>query len=253
MDRGAWYVVPCYDEEARLDDAAFLSLVEPDDDLRLLFVDDGSRDGTGARLAALRDRRPERIDVLSLPRNMGKAEAVRRGLREALARGAQVVGYADADLSTPAAELRRLTGILAASPDIAVVLAARVGLLGTDIQRRASRHYLGRVFATFASLILRLRVYDTQCGAKLFRRTPALEAALAEPFSSRWAFDVELLGRLVIGTPDAPGTPVEAFLEVPLHTWVDVAGSKLHVTGMARTLVDLARVGRDLARRRRAR
>jgi hypothetical protein len=44
-----------------------------------------------------------------------------------------------------------------------------------------------------------VRVYDTQCGAKLFRRTPALAAALERPFRSRWAFDVELLGRLRSG------------------------------------------------------
>ena len=50
-----------------------------------------------------------------------------------------------------------------------------------------------------ASLILHARVYDTQCGAKLFRRSAALEAALADPFLSRWSFDVELLGRMLIG------------------------------------------------------
>ncbi|HVQ26103.1 MAG TPA: glycosyltransferase [Planctomycetota bacterium] len=248
----AWIVVPCFNEEARLDDTAFLSLVEPGD-LRLLFVNDGSRDGTETRLRALRDRRPERIDFLSLPRNLGKAEAVRSGMREALDRGAEIVGYTDADLSTPVAELRRLWSILGAAPRVQVLLASRVSLLGADIQRRAARHYLGRVFASLASLMLQLRVYDTQCGAKLFRRTPALEAALDEPFTSRWAFDVELLGRLAIGTATAPAIPVEAFLEVPLRTWVDVAGSKLRFTSMARTLVDLARVGSDLAKRRAAR
>ena len=50
--------------------------------------------------------------------------------------------------------------------------------------------------ATLAALILRQPFYDTQCGAKLFRNTPALAGALSEPFRSPWAFDLELLGRL---------------------------------------------------------
>jgi hypothetical protein len=132
----------------------------------------------------------------------------------------------------------------------AVVLGSRVALLGADIHRTASRHYLGRVFASVASLVLDARVYDTQCGAKLFRRSPALEAALAVPFLSRWAFDVELLGRLLAGAPGVPGVATSEVVEVPLRTWRDVPGSKLAPSAMVGALADLARIRRDLARRR---
>jgi hypothetical protein len=73
-------------------------------------------------------------------------------------------------------------------------------------------------------------VYDTQCGAKVFRRTAALEAALDQPFSGRWAFDVELIGRLHLGTRAAPGVPISRFVEMPLREWRDVAGSTLRAT-----------------------
>jgi len=95
--------------------------------------------------------------------------------------GARLVGFLDADLATPAEEMLRLVSTLRSSRAQAA-FAARVALLGTTIERHATRHYLGRVFATAASLILDLRVYDTQCGAKAFHATPLLAAALEEPF-----------------------------------------------------------------------
>ena len=172
----------------------------------MLLVDDGSTDATarGARSAGGGAPGPD-------PRPVADAErAARRrrcasGLRDALAAGAEIVGYLDADLSTPPAEIDDLLAALA-RPGVQVAIGARVGMLGYDIDRSAVRHYLGRVFATAASIILRARVYDTQCGAKLFRAGPALSEALATPFLSRWAFDVELLGRLLIGTPARAGS-----------------------------------------------
>jgi dolichyl-phosphate beta-glucosyltransferase len=244
-------VVPCYNEEARLDDAAMLSFVDAPAGAGLLFVDDGSGDGTAARLRALAAARPGSIDVLALPRNGGKAAAVREGLLHALAGGAELVGYFDADLSTPVPELLRLLAV-AEARGASAVMGARVALLGSDIRRSAARHYLGRVFASLASLLLRARVYDTQCGAKIFRRSPALAAALASPFRSRWAFDVELLGRLLVGAPGVAPVPPAAFVEVPLAVWRDVPGSKLRPAAMAGALKDLAFIGGDLAARRRA-
>jgi glycosyltransferase involved in cell wall biosynthesis len=245
----ATLVIPCYNEERRLDRPALVAMVDGRADLRLLLVDDGSRDGTRGVLEELAAARPGRVEALALARNGGKAEAVRAGLRAALAAGAEVVGYFDADLSTPPEEMLRLLEVILAGPS--VVLGSRVALLGADIHRTASRHYLGRVFASFASLVLDARVYDTQCGAKLFRRSPALAAALEAPFLSRWAFDVELLGRLFAGAPDAPGVAPSEVVEVPLRTWRDVPGSKLAPAAMLGALGDLARIRFDLAKRRR--
>jgi dolichyl-phosphate beta-glucosyltransferase len=243
-------VVPCYNEAERLAEGPLLDFLDACDGASLLFVDDGSTDTTAARLAEIAAARPQRIAVTSLHPNGGKAEAVRRGMQQALARGAGLVGYLDADLATPPAELFRLRAAFD-RPGVEAVLGARVALLGTDIERSAVRHYLGRIFASVAALILHARVYDTQCGAKLFRASPALDEALGTPFLSRWAFDVELLGRMLAGTATAPGLPVSAIVEVPLQTWHDVQGSKLGPGAMARTLAELGRIGVDLAARRR--
>jgi glycosyltransferase involved in cell wall biosynthesis len=244
-------VVPCYNEADRLDGPAFLAFVDASPDTSLLFVDDGSKDATSEVLAKLAAQRPASIRALSLQPNRGKAEAVRQGMQDAIASGADVVGYLDADLATPTSEMPRLRAALD-RPGVQVAIGARVALLGTDIHRSAVRHYLGRVFASGASLILQARIYDTQCGAKLFRTTPAVSAALAEPFLSRWAFDVEFLGRLLAGTPAVAPLALDAIVEVPLAVWHDIKGSKLGVVAMARTLKDLARIAADLAARRRA-
>jgi hypothetical protein len=73
---------------------------------------------------------------------------------------------------------------------------------------------------------------------------------LASPFHSRWVFDVELLGRLLLGGPGVPPLGPEAFIEVPLLEWRDVPGSKLSATSMLRSGVELLAIGRDLRRAR---
>jgi dolichyl-phosphate beta-glucosyltransferase len=245
-------VVPCYNEAERLDGGPLLAFLDERPEARLVFVNDGSTDATQARLEELAAKRPDRIRVLALDPNGGKAEAVRQGMLAALAEGGRVVGYLDADLSTPPTELPRLLAALD-RPGVEVALGARVALLGTDIHRSPVRHYLGRVFASIAAGVLQARIYDTQCGAKLFRASPSLSAALGEPFLSRWAFDVELLGRLLAGNSSTPPLPLAAIVEVPLATWRDVKGSKLGPVAMARSLKDLGMIGLDLAARRRVR
>ncbi len=237
-------VVPCFNEARRLDGPAFLALLD-DEDTHAVFVDDGSTDDTRARLQALVDERPARATLLPLAHNVGKGEAVRRGMLAALQSGAEVVAFLDADLSTPVDELQRLLAVLEQDPRRVVVLGARVALLGSRIERRATRHYLGRVFATAASWALGLAVYDTQCGAKVFRAGNALREALADPFRSRWAFDVELLARLL------PAIDADGIVEVPLRRWRDVGGSHLTPRAAVTAGVDLVRIAVDGARRRR--
>lgn len=241
-------VVPCYNEEHRLDRDRFLDLVRGDQ-IGLLFVDDGSTDGTATVLDHLASRSSS-ISVLHLGVNCGKGEAIRRGLLHVLGRGAQIVGYYDADLATPPSELMRLVATIQDQPALCAVLGARVARLGSSIQRQPLRHYLGRIYGSAASLALGVRVYDTQCGAKVFRATTILVAALQDPFPSRWSFDVHLIGRLLHGARSAPALPLEAFLEEPLREWHDVAGSKITFASGLRAFLDLGLIAAQ--RRKRA-
>ncbi len=243
-------VVPCYNEAERLDQAEWMRLAGAGK-VQLLFVDDGSGDATRAVVEAMAAQHAA-MSVLGLDRNRGKAEAVRQGMLRAIAEGAAVVGFLDADLSTDVDEALRLSSELAGAPEVQALLGSRVALAGRNIARDARRHYFGRVFSTIASLVLEAVVYDTQCGAKLFRVGAPLRAALADPFLSRWAFDIELIGRLLIGARGVPGIAEDAVLEVPLRRWVDVGGSKLSTSAMLRTTLELGQIRRDLVRRRAA-
>ena len=229
-------VIPCYNEEARLDTGGLRPLLgEPD--LELLFVNDGSTDSTGDRLDALAEEWPARVSVLHLLANGGKAEAVRHGLLTALASGAEVVGYYDADLATPPSEMLRLLALIERGP-WTVAMASRVRMLGAEIKEAPTRYFFARLFASFAARCSSLPVHDTQCGAKAFRRTTQLEDALAVPFRCRWTFDVELLVRLLTNTSYSPAD----FVEMPLLRWQSVPGSKLrarHWPLLVRELVRL--------------
>jgi dolichyl-phosphate beta-glucosyltransferase len=223
-------VVPCYNEAARLRLDAFAEFLEGDNsrDTQLLFVNDGSSDATLSVLQSLRSRFPTRMRILDKQPNGGKAEAVRHGMLHALALpGCEITGFWDADLATPLAQIADLAGVLLRNPQLSMVFGARVRLLGREINRQPLRHYLGRCFATVASTLLRLPIYDTQCGAKLFRSSPEFAAVLSEPFQSRWIFDVELLARFMARHRQNPELVRGQIYEYPLPEWTDVAGSKV--------------------------
>jgi len=248
-------IVPCYNEADRLDPDAFLRGLDAEPRLGLRFVDDGSADATLDVLHALRDRAPERIAITDCAVNGGKAEAVRRGVLDALRGGPDVVGYWDADLATPLDEVSRFLTLLDMRPEVRVILGSRVRLLGRRIRRKLTRHLFGRGFATVVSTMLSLHVYDTQCGAKLLRVDPDLAAVFGEPFMSRWVFDVELIVRLM-GRWEAQGIEAaDVIVEQPLLRWEDVAGSKVTTVDAVRAIGEVAAIGRRyrgiLADRRR--
>ncbi|HEX8153105.1 MAG TPA: glycosyltransferase [Thermoanaerobaculia bacterium] len=241
-------VVPCYNEERRLDVEAFRRFAIEGARLEFLFVNDGSRDGTLKVLEALRAENPARFSVLDLDRNRGKAEAVRHGILAAAERKPDLVGFWDADLATPLAEIATFVGIFESRPEIEMVFAARVRLLGREISRDPRRHYVGRAGATLISSSLGLAVYDTQCGAKLFRMSEAMREVFSKSFISRWIFDVEIIARFI--QQRGRDAAARAIYELPITTWRDVKGSKVKSTDFLHALADLWKIHRAYNRRR---
>jgi glycosyltransferase involved in cell wall biosynthesis len=245
-------VVPCYNEEGRLEIDAFAQFVSECPWLGFVFVDDGSTDGTGDLIAVLAQR-SERIRTLSLEHNQGKAEAVRRGILAALEDNPELVGFWDADLATPLADIGRFRGCFEERPELEIVMGSRVKLLGRQIERHAVRHFVGRVAATVVSTMLGIPVYDTQCGAKLLRTTPLVRGIFDEPFITRWIFDVEILARWLSESEHDSSDVGRFIVEVPVHRWIDVPGSKVRpkdVLGAAGNLWKIHRRYRRSLRKR---
>lgn len=224
---GTAIVVPCYNEGLRLNPEAFTAYLEKNNSVHFIFVDDGSTDQTGLILEKIRGLTPERVSCLALGKNRGKSAAVREGVLAATARNFDIIGYWDADLSTPLDTIIEMRNKLECS-DYVMVIGARVRLLGHEINRKAIRHYLGRFFATYASLVLGLSIYDTQCGAKIFKNNADLRLAFQEPFHVKWSFDVELIGRLeLIRRFRHKSSLAFSASEYPLPKWQHKDGSKV--------------------------
>lgn len=230
-------VVPCYNEEKRLDLQAFEEGVSnpAHGNMQILFTDDGSRDNTVARIEKFISGKSN-MHVYRCPRNGGKAAAVRQGMlhvkEHPVLSKAEWVGFWDADLATPLWEVPNMISYAKLYSDkVDSVWGSRVYRLGSKIVRSAKRHYLGRGFATLIAILLRVESYDSQCGAKLFRREH-LDKAFGESFLSNWIFDVEILLRL----------KGHNIIEYPLRQWADVPGSKVKI------YKEMLRVFRDVLR-----
>lgn len=211
--------VPCFNERLRLDVAPFKEAVSRGS-LQVLFVDDGSTDSTADFIAEQIQDQPG-LSLLRCGQNRGKGAAVRAGVLRLTkdCPDAAWIGFWDADLSTPLDEVAHMLDFYEMEGgEKDAIWASRVMRAGSRIDRRFKRHLFGRLFATAAGELLGVRAYDTQCGAKLFRRE-AIPLAFGEEFVSRWIFDIEIYRRL----------GHDRILECPVISWGDRPGSKISV------------------------
>lgn len=229
-------IIPCYNEEKRLDLHKFKEHCS--DDLIFVFVDDGSIDKTAS---ILQEYKSENWFIVSLPENRGKSEAIRQGvlfaLKEGLDKRVEWFGFFDSDLSVPLEEINNFfTYRECYAPQAECMIGSRVKRMGSNITRSPKRHYLGRCFCTLVSYLFNLQYYDTQCGAKLFRKSIANDGFKKE-FSTNWIFDIELLLRF----------KKYEVVEYPLQIWTEKSGSKIKFfTVLFEVLRDLVHLKRNV-------
>lgn len=224
-------IIPCYNEANRID---FEKFNKYKSNCYFLFVNDGSKDNT---LEVLKKNIKENMFILNIEQNVGKAEAVRRGIlftkTLSIFDKVEWVGYWDADLAASLNELSKFLMYCNLFDNrVDAVWGSRVYKLGSNIKRIWKRHICGRMFATAAKIVLHVESYDSQCGAKIFRKQ-IIDEFCSEPFISKWIFDIEILLRL----------KKYNIVEYPLLDWTDISGGKLNVMRVAlTTLIEIGKI-----------
>jgi dolichol-phosphate mannosyltransferase len=181
-------VVPTYNEKENLPALARGILAHPG--FRLLVVDDGSPDGTGAIADELVRTHPGRVEVMHRkgPRGLGRSYI--DGLRHALASGADLIFQMDADLSH---NPEHLPAIAAAAADYDVVIGSRY-LTGVSVVNWPLHRIFLSAFANrYVRAVTRISVSDCTSGYRCWRREALEQLPLDAMVSNGYAFIVEML------------------------------------------------------------
>jgi glycosyltransferase involved in cell wall biosynthesis len=217
-------IVPCYNESKRIE-LAYFDQIRDISGVELLFVDDGSTDDTSEILVEY--SKSGGAHFLALIQNFGKARAIKSGIEhlQNLEFKPDWVGFIDADQAFDLQTIREMIGVLprVALYGIEAVYSSRVKLLGRNISRKSSRHYLSRVISTLFGFFWQTIPYDTQSGFKLYRYSNEFRYAVANiDFKTRWFFDIETH----ISLCKAYGRNLNGW-EYPVLSWQDKQGSKV--------------------------
>ena len=173
-------IIPCYNEEQALPlfyEETSRVLAEMDCECEMLFVNDGSRDGTLGVIKALAER-DERVRYLSFSRNFGKEAAMFAGFCNA---HGEVVTVMDADLQDPPSLLPEMLALLE-SGEYDSVATRRVNRAGEP----PIRSWFAR---RFYKLINRISDADVVDGARDYRmmKREMVDAILAMDESNRFS------------------------------------------------------------------
>ena len=206
-------VVPMWNEAARIEPTVTALNDAFGRSVELVFVDDGSDDGSADVVERACKEAGVDADVCRLPVNQGKGAAVRTGMLRA--RG-EIVAFVDADLSAGPTDIEHVLQAVMDGADVALASRALRGATIT-VPQPFARRWSGWLFNVGLRAAGLTRFTDTQCGLKAFRAD--VVPWLFEPLrASGFGFDVEVLARA-----ERLGLRVT---EVPVE-WHHVEGSRL--------------------------
>jgi len=220
-------IIPCYNEASRLKEEVFIKFILDVNDYHLCFVNDGSTDNTLELLKKIKTYKPEKVSVIDIKKNTGKASAVRAGMRYLFhMEDVAYAGYIDADLSTNFEDFEALVNTIKKEERVSVVFGSRSKQKNDNIKKDPFRKLFSTIIKYMVAFILKLPIKDTQCGAKVFRRN-MIPLVYNTPFLCKWLFDVEIFIRLkkYFGAREI----MNRIIEQPLMRWEHVEDSKLGI------------------------
>jgi dolichyl-phosphate beta-glucosyltransferase len=232
-----YVIVPCYNEEFRLNISYWNELIS-NLDYNWIFVNDGSTDGTSRKLDQLKN-----VQVLDLEKNGGKAEAIRAGISHAKQveiKNDLVISYIDSDGAFRLPDIERIFKVFFVKlekNEIEAVWASRVALAGRYISRSTTRHYLSRIVISIIGFFDRDIPYDPQTGFKIFYLNKETSTLFDEKFRTRWFFDIEILRRW----ERRSGNKIKIW-EEPVEYWSDVKGSKVNKSQYSRIFREMLHI-----------
>lgn len=180
-------VIPTFDEAENVEPLS-RDILRAVPGARLLFVDDGSPDGTGARITTLAGR-DSRIRMMQRSRKLGLGSAYLAGFRHGLERGYDVVLTMDADLSH---DPRYLPSILNAVSDHDLVVGSRYVEGGGIRCWPRHRRLLSRIANRTARWVLNPTITDWTSGFRAYRREMLRRLPLDRIRSSGYSFLQEI-------------------------------------------------------------
>lgn len=231
-------VIPCYNETNRLKTDKFKTFLTQKKDVLLCFVNDGSSDKTDDILHQLTFSFKENSTLLSLAKNQGKAEAVRQGVLFSNKNYSfNKIAYLDADLATSLHECYEISKQI--NNETIFAFGSRISKIDNLIDRKKYRFFIGRFIGTLISMQLKLTVYDTQCGCKVFKNEIS-DTIFKEKFISKWLFDVEIFHRLISVYGHKQMSKI--CKEIPLNSWIDSNDSRLKISYSFKLWFDLVAI-----------
>jgi len=185
----ALVIIPTYNERENIEKMIF-TLMQLDLPIHVLFVDDGSPDGTAAVIQSYQTRYSDRIHLIQRKGKLGLGTAYIAGFQWALERKYDFICEMDCDFSHNPKDLKRLIEACQNNADVAV--GSRYTKGGSVVNWPLHRKWMSKGAGVYVNCVLGLGVKDATAGFVCFKRKVLENLDLDKIQFVGYAFQIEM-------------------------------------------------------------